>query len=52
MLSSRPSLSAPITVKSDLLAGIGAGAEYVMPTMPEGGPRRSVGNNLPLVALA
>jgi hypothetical protein len=45
-------LSAPITVKSDLLAGIGAGAEYVMPTMPEKAARgRSVGNNLPLLAL-
>jgi hypothetical protein len=52
MSSSKPSSSAPITVKSDLLVGIGAGAEYVMPAMPERAARgRSAGNNLPLVAL-
>ncbi len=42
-------MSAPTTVKSDILAGIGAGAEYVITDdAGEGGPRRSVGNNLPL----
>jgi hypothetical protein len=45
-------LSAPTTVKSDLLAGIGAGADHVMPTMLERAARWSVGNNLPLAALA
>jgi hypothetical protein len=46
-------LSAPTAVKSDLPAGIGAGAEYFMPTMPERAARgRSAGNNLSLLALA
>jgi Raf kinase inhibitor-like YbhB/YbcL family protein len=50
MSSSRPSLSAPTTIESNLLAGIAAGAEYVMPTMLErAASGRSASNNLPLV---